>query len=66
MPESKGTRPPGTEAEEQAAPSGLLPLLAVLIFVVMMDNRVITPVLSQIADDLGSSVVGVGVALTAY
>jgi predicted MFS family arabinose efflux permease len=47
-------------------PRGLLPLLTLLIFVVMMDARVMTAMLPEIASDLGSSVSATGIALTAY
>jgi predicted MFS family arabinose efflux permease len=47
-------------------PAGLLPLLTLLVFVVMMDQRVITAVLPEIADDFGTSVASVGLALTSY
>lgn len=47
-------------------PTGLLPLLTLLIFVVMMDARVMTAMLPEIASDLDSSVSATGIALTAY
>jgi predicted MFS family arabinose efflux permease len=47
-------------------PSGLLPLMTLLIFVVMMDGRVMTAMLPEIAHDLGSSVSAAGLALTTY
>lgn len=60
---------PGTGASPAAAtvaPARLLPLLTLLVFVVMMDGRVMTAMLPEIADDLGSSVAATGLALTAY
>jgi len=53
-------------AQPDGMPSGLLPLLTLLIFVVMADARVMTAVLPEIADDLNSSVAAAGLALTAY
>lgn len=47
-------------------PGGLLPLMTLLIFVVMMDGRVMTAMLPEIAHDLGSSVSAAGLALTTY
>ena len=47
-------------------PKGLLPLLVLLVFVVMMDGRVMTAMLPEIADDLDSSVSATGFALTTY
>jgi predicted MFS family arabinose efflux permease len=47
-------------------PAGLLPLLTLLIFVVMMDGRVMTAMLPEIAHDLGTSVSAAGFALTTY
>ncbi len=47
-------------------PAGLLPLLTLLIFVVIMDSRVMTMMLPEIADDLDSSISAAGFALTAY
>jgi predicted MFS family arabinose efflux permease len=47
-------------------PKGLLPLLVLLVFVVMMDGRVMTAMLPEIADDLDSSVSATAFALTAY
>lgn len=47
-------------------PRGLLPLLTLLIFVVMMDARVMTAMLPEIANDLDSSVSATGIALTTY
>lgn len=47
-------------------PGGLLPLMTLLIFVVMMDGRVMTAMLPEIAHDLGSSVSAAGFALTTY
>ena len=52
--------------ERAGAPAGLLPLLYLLAFVVMADGRVIATVLPQVAGDLGTTVAGVGAALTAY
>ncbi len=53
-------------APAAAPPRGLIPLLTVLVFVVMMDGRVVTAVLPEIADDLDASVAGVATSLTAY
>ena len=47
-------------------PAGLLPLLVLLILVVMMDGRVMTAMLAEIADDLGGTVSAAGLALTVY
>jgi predicted MFS family arabinose efflux permease len=41
---------------ESRMPKGLLPLLILLVFVVMMDGRVMTAMLPEIAADLDSSV----------
>lgn len=65
-PEPERTQSPGATPREPSAPAGLFPLLIVLIFVAMMDMRVITAVLSQIATDLHTTVTGVGIALTVY
>jgi predicted MFS family arabinose efflux permease len=54
------------DAAETRMPVGLLPLLTLLIFVVVMDGRVMTTMLPEIADDLDSSVSATGFALTAY
>ena len=51
---------------ETRMPKGLLPLLVLLVFVVMMDGRVMTAMLPEIADDLDSSVSATGFALTTY
>jgi len=47
-------------------PKGLLPVLTALIFVVFMDGRVMTAMLPEIADDLGTSIASAGFALTGY
>jgi predicted MFS family arabinose efflux permease len=49
-----------------AVPPVLLPLLTVLVLVVMMDGRVMTAMLPEIAADVGASVSSAGLALTAY
>lgn len=55
-----------TGSSPRAMPRGLLPLLTLLIFVVMMDARVMTAMLPEIASDLDASVTATGIALTAY
>lgn len=52
--------------EAAGLPPSLLPLLWLLIFVAMMDGRVISTVLPQLADDLGVTVATVALTLTAY
>lgn len=52
--------------DSPAMPPRLLFVLTLIVFVVMMDGRVMTAMLPEIADDVGSSVSAAGVALTAY
>jgi predicted MFS family arabinose efflux permease len=59
-------RPRAGGATATAAPSGLLPLLGMLTFLVALDQRAIAPVLPQIAGDFGASVTAAGLAMTAY
>jgi MFS transporter, YNFM family, putative membrane transport protein len=56
----------GERAGADGMPRRLLPLLAVLVFVVNADVRVMTAMLPEIAGDLGVSVSAVGLALTGY
>jgi predicted MFS family arabinose efflux permease len=64
-----GRRPKVEAAPETPGPGlprGLLPLLTALVFVVFMDGRVMTAMLPEIADDLGTSIASAGLALTGY
>lgn len=54
------------ETQPRGLPRGLLPLLTALIFVVFMDSRVMTAMLPEIADDLGTSIASAGLAVTGY
>lgn len=57
---------PAADTSVSTMPRDLLPLLTGLIFVVMMDGRVISTVLPQVAADFGTTVAAAAVALTAY